>query len=269
MEWSKTKSIMIVALVITNLIIGYFYWQEFSQVSMLSDKEQLRALESIFLRNQLDIASLVPIEIDRLPKIKLTVLKVDSSQYQLDQYNTLVENQNTLLLTKKMGDAELKSFTVEDSLSKQAVADRIEGWFVDALALERDFTLVNVVETDDGFIYNYGQLFKEYFVDGSYMSVHYSNNEIMRFQRRWYAIEEVDDQTLSICSYPMALYRLLDNILEEGQSKSQLEFTSVNIGYKLESNAFDTTIESGEGSPYFRFRTLNGDTFLVEALWVQ
>lgn len=285
MEWSKTKSIIIIALILTNIIVGYFYWQEVRQEMTQSMGEQVKRLESIFSRSGLDIEKLEPLTVSQLPKIGLSLQRVSLEQFQIEGYKASLQNEFTLLLSKGVtradqvslekpaasleeGSEDNSNLEIEETLRREAIA-AVDLWLAQKLNVFTDYHLVNALWSEEGILLYYGQRYQGYFVEGSYMTVVYRDGEVVSLQRRWYDVEEIDGQTIEICSYPMALYRLLDQMLLGATSELKQAFVSVDLGYKLESNAFDTVIESGDGSPYYRFKTAEGKTYLVEALWLQ
>lgn len=273
MEWSKTKTIMIIALILTNIIIGYFYWQEYLQSARHAMGDQVATLEKIFMARSIDIGALAPIQDKSLPKINMSLDKVELEDYSVEGYRVALLDEHTVTMSLKM-DAALKNALQGEAFSSEAIlpeATAIEqagAWLREELALIEDFRLLNAIESDEGLILNYGQVYKGYFVEGSFMSLVFHEGKVISLQRRWYDVEEFENQQLGLCPYPMALYRLYDQIMAQ-DSLQEMQFESVELGYKLESNAFDTVIESGEGAPYYRFKTSDGKTFLVEALWIQ
>ena len=269
MEWSKTKTIMIIALIVTNIIIGYFYWQELTQSEVRSNSEQVKILETIFANNKIDILNLKSPENEQLPKIKLTRLKMKDTDFNVEGYKTTIDGNHTILLTRQLLSVDSERESKVDLGNVSTIEEQVLSWLTKTFRFVEDYHLVNTLRTNDGYLLNFAQLYNGYFIEGSFMSVQIVDAQIVRFQRRWYEVEEMDSQSLELCPYPMALYRLLDAVLEQKSNSETLTFESVSVGYKLESNVFETTIESGEGSPYFRFKAENGEVFFVEALWAQ
>lgn len=273
MEWSKTKTIMIIALILTNIIIGYFYWQEYLQSARHAMGDQVATLEKIFKAKGIDIGALAPIQDKSLPKINMSLDRVELEDYSVEGYRVALQDEHTVTMSLKM-DAAQKNALKGESISSEVTfkgataTEKVESWLRNELALIEDFRLLNSIESDDGLILNYGQVYKGYFVEGSFMSLVFHEGRVISLQRRWYDVEELENQQIGLCSYPMALYRLYDQIMTQ-ENLQEMQFESVELGYKLESNAFDTVIESGEGAPYYRFKTSDGKTFLVEALWIQ
>lgn len=264
MEWSKTKSIMIAALVITNLIIGYFYWQENLMRIGLPDQKQVQLLSDQLLGVGVDVSKITPLETMPIPKINLTLRKFDLSRIDSNIYKVSEKEDGVIILSMKRPVLP----KVADMSDTEEVVSATNQWLEENFGNASDYMVSNIIKTDKGFLISYTQQFNAFFVEGSYITIEYVNDSIVRFESRWYDIEELRSQSLKICSYPVALYRLLDGVASSDNQKNQV-FNKIEVGYRLESNAFDTDIASGEASPYFRFSGDGESSLLVEALWGQ
>lgn len=287
MEWSKTKTILIIALLITNLIIGYFVLQEY-WTSSRGDYHELESdMVAILKTNHIDVSQLPNESKGEMPSLyaayipyKLNVLadellqkdyKQSADTFQDSDYELLLKDPYTLSLVWRRpvqlmsnGDGE------QSSKDKEIEADKlVSTWVMNHFGIEKDFQLANTVYTEDGILLNYTQLYDTFFIDGSYMSALVNGDRIIRFERKWFNFEVRSASSIKIAPYAVALYRLMDEVYAVHSTVKFIEMTEVSLGYRLEGSAFNTDIQAGEISPYFKFKATNGQTYMVEALWAE
>jgi hypothetical protein len=270
MDWSKTKNILIVALVMTNLILGYYVWHERLPFDKQDYNMRIEDLQNILMDHHIDVSSLNPDIVSEMPVVFVAfkqqllyeiapTLLGESTQdpqgrYVSQDYLLGLKDPYTLELVRKEG---AKGFAV----------DTAEEWIREHFAYTEDFVLTDTRETDKGILYQYTQQVNDFFLEGSYMKLLVQDNRIVTFERKWYDVTLQGDQTIQVAPYAVVLYRLMDVIFEVEPSFKDVLIEKVALGYKLESTLFDMALEAGEASPYFKFYSRSGRTYLVQALW--
>lgn len=289
MEWSKTKTILIIALLITNLIIGYFGWQEYWSSSR-GDYHELEAdMTAILAANHIDVSRLQEQSLGEMPSLyaaynpyQLDVLaeellqkdyKQSADTFQDSEYELSLKDPYTLSLVWRRPIKTIQNSENGVLLSKEdeeSEADKlVSAWVIQHFGIEKDFQLSNTVRTEEGIVLNYTQYYDDFFIDGSYMSALVNGNRMIRFERKWFNFEVRSEPNITIAPYAIALYRLMDQVYAVHKTVNHIEMTEVALGYRLEGNVFNTDIQAGEISPYYKFKATNGQTYLVEALWAE
>lgn len=287
MEWSKTKNILIIALIVTNLIIGYFIWSKSMDKDIVDENSRVADLISILSTQHIDVSSVRLPTIETMPVINaafigydLDVLapimlkdpyeKLENSEGQVEyidgDYRLSLENQYTMRLIA-IEDENLDTPIVYPTIdtAKQIAESFISG----NLHLNDDYEFVRSELTGTGIELIYSQTFSNYFIEGSYMKIIINGDHVKSLERKWLSISYEEDESTSLIPFSVALFRLLGEVYNEESEIDRKVIDSITIGYSLKGSIFNTDILSGEASPYYKFHTTSGEVYLIEALDVE
>jgi regulatory protein YycI of two-component signal transduction system YycFG len=288
MEWSKTKNILIVALLITNLIIGYFIWNKDFNYEKIDENSRVMDMVAILNDQGIDIRDLKTLKIETMPVIyaafigyeldELAPQLLREGQYEsvynnngvqgyIDgEYRLSLINQYTIKL-EKIIDSETEQNLIYPTVD---AATEIAATFIrQSMHFDDDFEFSKYELLPTGMKITYTQTFSNYFIEGSYMSVIINNNSVIDFERKWFLVSDEEERISQLSPYSIALYRLLEVVPEEDIKETSLKIEKVSIGYSLKGTIFNTDILSGEASPYYKFVSSEGKTYMVEALQVE
>ncbi|MCK8060894.1 MULTISPECIES: hypothetical protein [unclassified Fusibacter] len=287
MEWSKTKNILIIALIVTNLIIGYFIWNKSMDKDIVDENSRVADLISILSTQQIDVSSVRLPTIETMPVINaafigydLDVLapimlkdpyeKLENSEGQVEyidgDYRLSLENQYTMRLIA-IEDENLDTPIVYPTID---TAKQIAEAFISGnLHLNDDYEFVRSELTGTGIELIYSQTFSNYFIEGSYMKIIINGDHVKSLERKWLSISYEEDESTSLIPFSVALFRLLGEVYNEESEIDRIVIDSITIGYSLKGSIFNTDILSGEASPYYKFHSTSGEVYLIEALDVE
>lgn len=279
MDWSRTKTILIIALVLTNGILAYILYGdaisaddtvEIAQ-NQLTDVIMLLESEDIYIDTQVSARK------QALEDIRLTyqTYEEDSVIRLLlgDQYSSLDDNRYL------SGDAEVEILGkqelvyrthnpmlgyVETDLEK---AEQIAFDFLEEVGLfSTSVVHWDTKAQDDGSaLVEFRQEENGHFVENAYMDIAVRGDELTQMNRKWFGSLKILDSDKTVESPSKALFRLLREIDSRAQIERPVHIVSMDLGYRLVSNILTINFQEGEPSPYWRFRTAGGDVIYIEA----
>ncbi len=139
--------------------------------------------------------------------------------------------------------------------------------YLKPLDLEEGVYLAEINKDTHSYELTYKQLYDDKFVENSYMRLKVVNQGIQELERKWFDIVRVDKKPVNIIPASKALFYLIDELYNEDPNRrSEVYIRSVKLGYRLETHQFDSPINSGEVSPYWRIKTEGGNEFFIKAL---
>lgn len=278
MDWSRTKTILIVALILTNSILFYVLYgdrigastaQEESQVQL---EEVLKLLES----EEVVVSAEIPTQNLMMADIRLTYETYTDENIIEILLGDTYTNIDGQFLTK---DAEVRIIGAQELVYRPLNA--LEG-FVDtdvekATKIATDFLEeiglrnTSVVHWDSRkqsngtVMVEFRQVEEGYFVENAYMTIQVSGVEVTELKRKWFGAIETQETSKNIEPPAKALFRLLSEIDSSETISRPVEIEAMDLGYRLISNILTINFQEGEPMPYWRFRTSTGEVVYIEA----
>ncbi len=270
MDWSKVKSILIVALLVTNLVIVMFIVLDGAAENKMSMSEQ-RALIDKILSNasvankigddvptaetmpQLTIAYQI-YDMAKLARQVLGEYSEENGLYQGEHYNITLDN-NTLFIVN-IDDYADKATDLEQAT---AVATAfIKRYFGETA----DYALLESNVTKNGIILQYAQIFGDYYIYDTAMRIVVQGDQVVTFERKWMTVQPVEkaQQPVKACCH--ALFSAIDQITVNAPTTIE----AVDLGYRLEKTLLGENVQSGDALPYYRFKLANDQQLFVPAL---
>lgn len=278
MDWTKTKSILIIALIITNCILGvYIYNQkQMENVKWSNEKNELNEMIKVLEDRNIFINKSVVFEEEKAVNIEVAyqVFDINQEAYKFfgedavisDGFVTYKKEQleilDTLLLYKNNGYREVSLSITEDEAQNMGHSYlEKHGFWTD------DVYLSSINKDYKGYELMYKQQYNGKFIENSYMRLHVVNRGIQEFERKWFDILKVDREPVQIIPASKALFYLIGEIYEEDPARSsEVNIISVDLGYRLDTSIFSSNIYSGEVSPYWRIITEDNKEYFIKAL---
>ena len=214
MDWTKAKSILIVALIVTNLILIVTY---VAQNNQMQNKEteikdvtiKLHAEKGIFVEAD------IPQEHPRMAK--LTV--------QYDKMNEDEINQQ-LAIQKKMPTSEL----TDDKLISATTG------FIEKCSLKTSNVTFDRIERSDGEIrVYYKNIFDNTPIEDSYIILTLKDGKITDLKRYWLNPVEEGDMEKEVIPAVAALIKFMS----ENKEEEEIHVKDISLVYWLDSSSFD------------------------------
>ncbi len=270
MDWSRVKSILIIALLITNLIIVLFIVIDDVTESQMSTAEQRVLIEKILKDADVDnqIEQAMPI-IETMPQLTIAYqmyeMPVFASQflgkfsevggaYQNSQYK-MTFNDNTLYIVNLNKSKDEAAHLEQAELTAQGFINRYFGETI-------DYELLDKRVEEDAVILQYGQKYQNFYIYDTAMNIVVRGDQVVSFQRKWMMIQTSNKAPQSV----KTCYRALFSAIDQFAAQAPVTIEAVDLGYRLEKTLLGENVQSGDALPYYRFKLANKKPLFVPAL---
>ncbi len=267
MDWSKTKTILIITLIIVNIFLLYFYIEKPVKDHNVINDELITLLENkgiTFDRQDYEFPQ-------ALKKIYVNYKEYDDEIIQ----NLLGRNymKNNALYINKDYYVEIsednvltyarRGILLGDNQMSETEAIHYGKEFLTGVGLyDSTVVLDEVKKEDDYIVLTYKKVVQERFVERSYMKLELFNNEVISLKRKWLIHEISDNENNEVIPLEMAVYKFETQM---NQSKD-LIIENITLGYVLENDVFVQNIQSGEAFPFYKFELSDGSEVYIEAI---
>lgn len=276
MDWIKSKSILLIALLLTNVILFWnvldsrhtFETKMDEEVDAWAKVKHIAALRGVSLTSD-DIPNYVhslrgvrleyqAYDAETIAKQLLGVSNLALGKYinEAGDYMTL-ENGNKLMYARNI--QKVNKLEPLDASQAKIKADQ----FLNDIAFASgDMRFWDIKRSEAMTTVIYRQYSDTLFLDDAYMAVTFKGDQIMTFERKWFNPPEHLEYSRTIIPPSKALFMALDQIpaSKEGHIVKALE-----LGYRLDSSSLVSSVKAGEASPYWRVLLDTGEVYYIEA----
>jgi regulatory protein YycI of two-component signal transduction system YycFG len=275
MDWSRIKTTLILALILTNVILGTFVWVGLDR-NKQSEKHELDSILTILKSQNISIDTAEVAIPEEMPVLEATYqlydLEAIAEILYLDDYYEVngsyvdsrskleVFNKNTLIYQV------LDAIIAEEIAPEEAL--EIAEAFLDHIGFNSTEKVLDAINTeDDETVVTFAHTIDGQFVNGSFMSLRIKGKEVVFFERQWLSVEKVTSRSVKLIPLSKAFYSLVGEVNKvRTDQRTPIEISSFELGYVMDQKIFDTKIQSGEAFPYYRFITSSGLKIYVEAI---
>ncbi|MGM0379879.1 MAG: hypothetical protein ACQEQE_09055 [Bacillota bacterium] len=267
MNISKIKTILIIALVITNIFLLFINSPDYNNKVNIDD-ELISALNKKNVKID-NIEFSFPSNIEKVFLSYENYLSDDIIRKMLgknymqknnlflnDSYYLDLENKNQLIFSKRGVSLSENTTSIEEAkkISKEFLKQKD--------FYSTDLDIQKVVKQKEFISIYYNQYYKNRFIENSSMILKVSNGEVILFRRKWFEVQSGDFHRNEIIPLERIIYKFIKGYKEE----SVKTIEKIELGYILEDNIFVQNIQSGEGFPYYRLKFNNGQYYYIEAI---
>lgn len=277
MDWKRVKTILIIALVGINALLGYTVYNDKneSQVSTLDQDLIIDLLND----KQVDIdPDLLDVSFD-IPNIALTIQTYDETfvntifdtydNYNKEQLHRLIKPIDTTLIYETVETSVLDATVLsDDEVLEQAYV------LMDELKLSReDIYLKNpnkLGRTGKKTILEFGQVYKGIVIRNSYMIIKFNNENLLNVERVWYDVVELDNKEREFLTPEYALFEFSRQLYNQNPNRERsLTIDNFSLIYQLRDISIadnSNVLVSGEPSVHYEITTSNDDAYLINAI---
>lgn len=238
MDWSKAKTILIVALIVTNIFLAYYLLVEDNSIDGIENSETLQETQELLSRNGIVLETETPSGTDQLYNLvveyetmdppvlnqkffnsKGDMNKTDGAiiEIQLEDEEIAIIN-NKLLLYEKNNPAEKNILVGLDQaieIAKEFLLER--GYVID------DMKLSYWKEIENGFYLDFTKCFEDSFIELSYTVFQIENGEVAKMERTWLNTKDVEETDYKIVPASKAILELLS--MEDAKNKTIIDIS--------------------------------------------
>ncbi len=278
MDWGKSKNILIVAFLITNLILGGFLLRDrLAKTPTLSD-DFIREVEKMLNEKNIKLSTDIPKNENGL--IPLTVKYEDCDIEHIRQvlYKGEVQLEssgNEDIISDKNSKTTIKSnkFLLYENVSNEKKFEYIEKEeakkladdFINELGYYRDDMELTFFEKNgEKYYITYSKKYEDVLVEKAYMDIVVSSRGVESFERIWLEIKAKGDMEIYTSTAPKAILSLLS--MDEAYGKDIIEISLVHY-FDPQQHSYIETLENakeGKTVPAWRILFKNGDRIIID-----
>lgn len=277
MDWIKSKSIVILALLLTNFILLFNVLEsrytfntkavnedaQWEQVkAIVKDKNVHLASDEITYREEL-VGVRLEYQVYESEQIATNLL--GSHDLALGKYTNLkgdqmtLENGNKLMYAKSIQNPETN--LIDGNMAKT----KADQFLNDMQFSSADMKFWDLRQGEGITTVIYRQYYEGLFLDDAYMAVTFKGNQVSTFERKWFNPPEKLSYVRKIIKPSQALFLAADLVRERAKNDEEVVIEALELGYRLDSSSLVSSVKAGEASPYWRVLMENGQVIYIEA----
>jgi hypothetical protein len=280
MDWKKSKNILIVALVLTNIALFVMT----GGLEKLYDRE---AAQDPLLPSVLSLLDGRGIGINAaVPTIPLSIKAVDLEYNEIEAqtladellpegyevFDGLYVGHDGALLVVAL-EREIRFELPLEQWQTAAPLDEALAWqtgeaFLAAHGFDHeDRQRWDLSVEPDHVILEWRQSYGSYFLEEAFMRIRLTGDKVVSFERRWFNPPQPQENVHKVIQPSKALFLAAEEMAASEFSEAHaVKIDSIELGYQLETGSLTSGITSGEASPYWRMRLSDGRVIFVEAV---
>lgn len=281
MNWSKTKTILIIALIITNTVmLAYLYSENSIQDNpAISDRMVYQDVISVLKDRGIQVAFPETPKTEGIQAVEAAYqtydLKAIAPRFLSGEITSNAKGTESLSGTERLRVLNDITLFYENSGLPAATVPPAEE---EALGMARRFLSDRGYPVDENTVLSsvrvtgkdievvFGQQTSHRHIENGEMRLLVTDKGVRTFERTWLKIMKVREMTYEVIPPGQALLKLSEKLGQESSSGQPVTITAMTLGYKLDTDVLNTNILSGDLSPYWRFTTRSGKTYSVKAL---
>ena len=280
MDWSKAKSILIIALIITNSILfGFNIYNQNTAKDLLNSKKFVKETTELLNERGIKLDCRIPTYKDKLP-----TLRVEFETYNASNMNELffegrgsVESPNNSLTKISNGDKLItiindRRIRYENSDEKKVydikelseAKDIAENFLMKYKFDTNDMELTHSEESNGLFYLNYSKIHDGIIIERSYTNIIVGSSGIISMDRLWLNVTDISSASVTLSSASKALLSLLDE--NEYYNKT---IKNIEMCYYFDPEAQGyvediTKAEQGRAIPAWRIQFTDGENIEID-----
>lgn len=272
MDWKRIKTILILALIAINILLGY---------SIFKKNELVGEIEKVDRSTMLSFLNEKKINVEESlleKKIDISEVEVKISSYDINHINnslkgyhingandyTLDVIKNELIYDSQISHSDYKQYKLSNKQSIQNAKALLQNLGFDL----SDIYIKEVGTTGRVVIIKIGQMIDGKIFTDSEMVIKFNNNILLSFNRIWYDVLEVKDSNKVILSPEYVLYEFVGKEFDRKPNrKNEIEIINMELVYTLNPDKLGYIVE-GETSIYWQITTSNDkeESYIINAI---
>ena len=256
MDWSKAKTILIVAFIITNILLAYILIGERSIAEPTIEDEFLEEVVELLKDKNILVATQIPKEIPYLNTMIVGYEKMsldDLNKKFLDNKGIinnnkenfgeiLKDNESLVMINNKLIIYENKEEeNVYEDLNKDESIQLAEEFIKKRRFDTSDMKLTFIKEEKGVFYLEYSKVYNGIIVERAFTNLQIDRRGIKRFERLWLNMKDLGEAEIYISTAPKSVLALLG--MEEIYGKT---ITDISLCYYFDPEKHDYLKEPGE-----------------------
>lgn len=279
MDWSKAKNVLIIALIVMNLLMGYVFIVKDKEVDATNSPDFIN--QAIELLNKKDIKVHTNIPTINPELAALTVVFenmkpelinknffnnrafVSSSSEELVELT--LEEESVSILNKKLLIYESNSEKlIHENLNEDKVVDIAYEFLKDKGYAIDDIKLSHLKKIEDSYYVELSKVYNDIYLESSFTNIQIDSTGVIKMERMWLDVKEVGESLISISPAPKSVLSLLS--MKEVYGKS---ISDISICYYFNPGKHDyiedpLEAKQGRAIPAWRIQFEDGYKVIVD-----
>lgn len=256
MDWFKAKSILIVALIITNVLLGLVLYQSERNVDPTLKKGFIEDTVRLLGDKGIKLDTEIPRKIPQISWLTVEYENVEPNTVNKDFFNDRgtinesaeeivdisLEDESITITNNKWLKYQSKSDKTVYDIKDEKDAEKIALDFLhDKNYSTSDMKLSYVRNVDDGYKIEFTKLYNDNFLENSFTNIYVSDKGVVEMERQWLNVVDEGEKPLSISSAPKSILGLLSMEYAYGRT-----IKDISICYYFEPEKNDYIDNPGE-----------------------
>lgn len=278
MDWSKAKTILIVAFIITNILLFNVVSNKNLEVDRTLNPEFISQVRRELATNKISIDAQIP---DYRPKLNTIVVAYEDFDYESlnrvflegkgiekskkENIAILEKDQEELVIKEK--SYIYKNYRDEEKytdLSEDKAKDIARKFLNEKNFNLEDMKLTSIRKKDEVYKIKYSKIYDDRFVEETYTNILVDKTGVIEFERLWVHVKDLGEREIYIDSAPKALLYLMGNKDYAGETIKDI---SLCYHFNPQKNEYlrdfkDT--KEGRAVPAWRIEFESGNKVVVD-----
>lgn len=279
MDWSKAKTILIVAFLITNLILGFVLLSGDKQAESTIKKSFIEDVTSLLNKKNIFIDTEIPKEIPSLNILNVEYEVIGAYELNKIYFNgegrietldqdtiSITDNDENILIANKKITRYVNSKDIEiyKDLNIDIAKDIALEFLEDKKYNTTDIKLFYIKEEDNNFYIEFSKTYNSRYLETAYTSIVVDRRGVKSLERMWLNVLEEGDAPIYISTAPKAILNLLS--MEEVYGKT---IKDISLSYYFEPSELDLMQElkdtkKGRTIPVWRVLFKDGYKIIID-----
>lgn len=279
MDWSKAKSILIVAFLITNMLLGVFVVSSDKMEDPTISEEFLEEVVKLLGEKEIKLNTNIPTITPSLPPIIVEYESLSSSQ--MNEYffkgkgDVILKDQGVTeivygdeiinIKNSKIFDYESNSTEVKyEDLDREKVEDIALEFVGDKKFQRENMRLTSISKREDVYIVRFSKFHNNKYVERAYLNIYIDETGVRSVKRLWLDIKGDGEKEIYINTAPKAILSLLTRPDVKGRV---IEDISLCYYFDPEEHSYleaPTNAKRGKTIPAWRVLLDDGNRIIID-----
>ena len=240
MDWSKAKTILIVAFIITNILLGFVVFSMEKQEQPTIKQSFIEDVTKILEKKNIFIDSEIPKEMPKLNALTVEYEILDCDKVNRDFFNglgSIDRSENDLVEIikddEKITISNKRTLKYENNNARLRYED-LDKDMAEAIAMEflmdkgieiLDMKLSYVKEDEDRYILDFSKIYNDRYLEIAYTTIQVDNTGVKGLERLWLNTLNEGETPMYISTAPKSILELLS--MEEVYGKTIVDISLI------------------------------------------
>lgn len=256
MDWSKAKTILIVAFIITNILLVFMLIREKPGVDLTINDEFIEDVLELLKDKDISVATQIPKDKPYLNTMIVGYEKVDIKGLNENFFNNegaindnreglgeiVKDYESIVIVNRKLITYENKGKKENyPDINKDKAIQIAEEFLKDKGFPTSDIKLTYIKEEEGVFYLEYSKLYEDVLVERAFTNLQIDERGVKRLERLWLNIKDLGETEIHISTAPKSILGLLSK--EEVYGKT---ITDISLCYYFDPQRHDYLEEPGD-----------------------